>query len=245
MSLQSTGMFMAENIFRGPRYHNPGLGVLERRIATKVNKYNDLDEKTNWDDFYSKMGELDTRTRVYSSEPWERRNAVQSEPFEYAAAYDAESVFFLCLVFFCRMARKRKEANSSDLRNKRRILFESLLEKHVRVDHQILHMISTDLGGCDPEFMPMLEFMARYLHFPWNALGSTRRGGRHEFYLHDFLQRLMLNKIAAMREKGDPIPINERPYPISESNHGQGFTCIYRGLSSDKPSLLRVRFSLS
>ncbi|KAL5522464.1 hypothetical protein ACEPAG_8480 [Sanghuangporus baumii] len=150
---------------------------------------------------------------------WDKKALLQ-DSFRHGAVHDAESVFYICLLFFNRMWPLDERVRKSDIRDlqeARGKLFNVLVTRGFSLNSPRLRELPRmcfDAGERFDPFYRMLETIHSYLEFPWYNASSTGRGERYEFHLHDFMQRLLLAEITRLRKVGDPIYIEENPLPV-------------------------------
>ncbi|KAL5523290.1 hypothetical protein ACEPAF_1557 [Sanghuangporus sanghuang] len=217
-----TPMFMAEDVLstRNSSAMTPfsriSRKVLGQALNGCVDKYANNQEKREWDEFYEHFTEL--RWKI---EPEEDNDNALLQSFRHGAVHDAESVVYLCLLFFNRLWPfdeyiERSEIGS--LEENRGKLFEIFAGRRcgrptVRFDLPDRTSIATG-QRFEPAYN-MLKAMLSYVSFPWYNVAETGRRERYEFHLHDFMQRLILKEIRRLRSSGDPIFIEENPLPIT------------------------------
>ncbi|KAL5480743.1 hypothetical protein ACEPAI_9683 [Sanghuangporus weigelae] len=182
-----------------------------------VDKYSDCQEKHEWDKFYENFVEL--RWRI---EPTLNNDDKLVQSFRHGAVHDAESVFYLCLLFFGRLWPFDEHVDPSEiptLEANRGKLFEIFAGR--RCDNTVCFVFPGRASfGTGEKFEPiyaMLKTMFSYIKIPWYNVVATGRGERYEFHLHDFMQRLILKEIRRLRANGDPIFIEENPLPVKPS----------------------------
>ncbi|OCB91441.1 mitogen-activated protein kinase [Sanghuangporus baumii] len=217
-----TPMFMAEDVLSVRKskamapFSRISRTVLGQALDDCVDKYADHHEKQEWDKFYEKFTAL--RWKI---EPEEDNDNALLQSFRHGAVHDAESVVYLCLLFFNRLWPfdeyiERSEIGS--LEENRGKLFEIFAGRRcgrptVRFDLPDRTSIATG-QRFEPAYN-MLKAMLSYVSFPWYNVAETGRRERYEFHLHDFMQRLILKEIRRLRSSGDPIFIEENPLPIT------------------------------
>ncbi|KAL5522463.1 hypothetical protein ACEPAG_8479 [Sanghuangporus baumii] len=217
-----TPMFMAEDVLstRNSSAMTPfsfiSRTVLDQALNGCVDKYADHHEKQEWDEFYEHFTEL--RWKI---EPKQDNDNALLQSFRHGAVHDAESVVYLCLLFFNRLwpfdeCIERSEIGS--LEDNRGKLFEIFAGRRcggptLRFDLPDRASIATG-QRFEPAYN-MLNAMLSYVSFPWYNVAETGRRERYEFHLHDFMQRLILKEIRRLRSIGDPIFIEENPLPIT------------------------------
>ncbi|KAL5522454.1 hypothetical protein ACEPAG_8470 [Sanghuangporus baumii] len=220
---QGTPMFMAEDVLsvRDGSIMTPFSRFSEnvRSEVPKdcVDKYSDCQEKHEWDKFYENFAELQWRI-----EPTLNNDDKLVQSFRHGAVHDAESVFYLCLLFFGRLWPFDERVDPSEiptLEANRGKLFEIFAGR--RCDNTVCFVFpgraSFGTGEKFEPFYAMLKTMFSYIKIPWYNVVATGRGERYEFHLHDFLQRLILKEIRRLRANGDPIFIEENPLPVKTS----------------------------
>ncbi|KAL5522466.1 hypothetical protein ACEPAG_8482 [Sanghuangporus baumii] len=213
-----TPMFMAEDVLSVRNssvmtsFSRIYRTILGQALNDCVDKYADYQEKREWDEFYEHFTEL--RWKI---EPEEHNDNALLQSFRHGAVHDAESVFYLCLLFFNRLWSfdeyiKRSEIGA--LEENRGRLFEIFAGRRcgrptVRFD--FLERTSFAAGERFEPFYVMLKTMLSYVRVPWYNVAETGRRERYEFHLHDFMQRLILKEIRRLRSNGDPIRIEMNP----------------------------------
>ncbi|KAL5523298.1 hypothetical protein ACEPAF_1565 [Sanghuangporus sanghuang] len=219
-----TPMFMAEDVLsvRDGSIMTPFSRFSEnvrREVPNDcVDKYFDCQEKHEWDKYYENFAEL--RWRI---EPTLNNDDKLVQSFRHGAVHDAESVFYLCLLFFGRLWPFDEHVDPSEiptLEADRAKLFEIFAGR--RCDKNTVRFVFPDRTsfGTGEKFEPfyaMLKTMFSYVRIPWYNVVATGRGERYEFHLHDFMQRLILKEIRRLRANGDPILIEENPLPVKTS----------------------------
>ncbi|KAL5523289.1 hypothetical protein ACEPAF_1556 [Sanghuangporus sanghuang] len=212
-----TPMFMAEDVLSVRKskamapFSRISRKVLGQALDDCVDKYADHHEKQEWDKFYEKFTAL--RWKI---EPEEDNDNALLQSFRHGAVHDAESVVYLCLLFFNRLWPfdeyiERSEIGS--LEENRGKIFEIFAGRRcgrptVRFD------LPDRTIATGQRFEPaynMLKAMLSYVSFPWYNVAETGRRERYEFHLHDFMQRLILKEIRRLRAVGDPIFIEMNP----------------------------------
>ncbi|KAL5480762.1 hypothetical protein ACEPAI_9702 [Sanghuangporus weigelae] len=230
-----TPMFMARDVLKpresslmspaGPYGNLNVLDDTDRNVAYKNldGKYVLSDEKDAWDAFFrEKYKELE-----WSIRPAKKNDAEIQRSFKHGAVHDAESVYYLCLLFFNRMwlyDKRVKEPEVADLQAKRGHLFEYLRDRKGHPT-DLLEGLSRECFDTDEQLMPfynMLENMKGYLLVAWFNVASTGKGERYEFHLHDYMQRLLLEEISRMRNNGNHLLIEEFPLSIRTFNASEG-----------------------
>ncbi|OCB91431.1 hypothetical protein A7U60_g1309 [Sanghuangporus baumii] len=221
---QGTPMFMAEDVLsvRDGSIMTPFSRFSEnvrREVPNDcVDKYFDCQEKHEWDKYYENFAEL--RWRI---EPTLNNDDKLVQSFRHGAVHDAESVFYLCLLFFGRLWPFDEHVDPSEiptLEADRAKLLEIFAGR--RCDKNTVRFVFPDRTsfGTGEKFEPfyaMLKTMFSYVRIPWYNVVATGRGERYEFHLHDFMQRLILKEIRRLRANGDPILIEENPLPVKTS----------------------------
>ncbi|KAL5480756.1 hypothetical protein ACEPAI_9696 [Sanghuangporus weigelae] len=217
-----TPMFMAEDVLSTRNssamtsFSRIYRTVLGQALDGCVDKYADFQEKREWDEFYERFTEL--RWKI---EPEEHNDNALLQSFRHGAVHDAESVFYLCLLFFNRLWPFDEYIERSEigaLEENRGRLFEIFAGRKcgrptVRFD--LLERTSFAAGERFEPFYVMLKAMLSYVRVPWYNVAETGRREQYEFHLHDFMQRLILKEIRRLRSIGDPIFIEENPLPIT------------------------------
>ncbi|KAL5499275.1 hypothetical protein ACEPAH_1793 [Sanghuangporus vaninii] len=219
-----TPMFMAEDVLsvRDGTTMTPFSRFSEnvrREVPNDfVDKYSDCQEKHEWDKYYENFAGL--RWRI---EPQLSNDDKLVQSFRHGAVHDAESVFYLCLLFFNRLWPLDEHVDPSEiptLEVNRGKLFEIFAGR--RCDRNTVRFVFPDrtsfgTGEIFEPFYAMLKTMFSYVRIPWYNVVSTGRGERYEFHLHDFMQRLILKEIRRLRANGDPILIEENPLLVKTS----------------------------
>ena len=214
-------MFMAQDVIQPRDYgamHLYSSLVLTnlRNAALDVHdmKYADSDEKNAWDKFYStELGRPEWRAELSDDTP---------KSFLHGAVHDAESVFWICVLYFCRILPKGTDMSEDDwesIKRERGELFQklrmktpgeagSLTQGRVKffcvegIDHRLREIYSS------------LALIYNYSEMPWYNVAGTGRGEKYEFHLHDFMQRLLWKHIAQLRDAGDPILVEPDPLAV-------------------------------
>ncbi|KAL5522468.1 hypothetical protein ACEPAG_8484 [Sanghuangporus baumii] len=228
-----TSMFMASDVLEpressvmspaGPYGNLSVLDDTDRNVAYKNldGKYVLSDEKDAWDAFFRE----EYKKLEWSIRPVEKNDAEIERSFKHGAVHDAESVYYLCLLFFNRMwlyDKRVKESELADLQAKRGHLFEFLRD---RKRHLIERRLPRECFDTDEEVTPfykMLENIRWYLLVPWFNVASTGKGERYEFHLHDYMQRLLLEEISRMRNNKNHLLVEEFPLSIRTFNASEG-----------------------
>ncbi|KAL5480888.1 hypothetical protein ACEPAI_9829 [Sanghuangporus weigelae] len=239
-----TPMFMANDVLlpRQADIYIQSLVVqsLHTAVMDSSMKYSDDSERAAWNAFYSHLREIEL-IPAYPA----------SDVFRHGAVHDAESVFYLCLLFFNRIRRSSRANEPSNIEEERRWgdAFATLAQKRVG-SNLTSDTLRRDLQtGCDVDFVDLLSPINEYLGVPWYRAKSTGRGEQYEFHLHDFMQRLILKKIRELRQDGaDPIVISDKPRKVrmrkqsenAYSSHSRGLASIIssQGVPRDLPSLM-------
>ncbi|OCB91440.1 hypothetical protein A7U60_g1318 [Sanghuangporus baumii] len=216
-----TRMFMADDVLT-PRFRGMPTFTLfdeqfhDRILGDHIDKYATQEESDNWDDFYRHNISL----LKWNIEPKWDKKALLQDSFRHGAVHDAESVFYICLLFFNRMWPLNERVRKSDIRDlqeARGELFKVLVTRGFSLNSSRLRELPRQCFGAGERFDPfygMLRTIHSYLEFPWYNASSTGRGERYEFHLHDFMQRLLLTEIKRLRKVGDPMYIEENPLPV-------------------------------
>ncbi|KAL5523172.1 hypothetical protein ACEPAF_1439 [Sanghuangporus sanghuang] len=226
-----TPMFMANDV-RVPRespfsFQSPKAQFLYTAVMDSAMKYSDDLERAAWNAFYSHLTELE---HIIPSYP-------ERDIFRHGAVHDAESVFYLCLLFFNRMQRSSRANEPSSIEEERQWGdgFAKLTPKGVGFVALSSDILRRGLQtGFDVDFVDLLSSINEYLNVPWYRAKSTGRGERYEFHLHDFMQRLVLKKIRELRQDGaDPIAISDKPRKVRMRNQpDDAYSSHSRGLAS-------------
>lgn len=220
-------MFMASDVIKsrpiqifielgaGP-YASADIRHAAQSVLTNNKKYSDDHEKKFWDEFYS---------RKLKDLKW-----VGTE-FTHGAVHDAESVFCICLLFFNRMWPKGKTVGESDLpklKKARGAAFAHLARKRVGVADSRAFIETLPADGFDETFYNMLKTIYDYLSQPWYNVSSTGRGEPYEFHLHDFMQRVFLKEIDALRI--NDIFVDNCPLPVVATglSSGNAYASLFR-----------------
>ena len=214
-------MFMANDILV-PRDKTPLIFSKELTDTAKrpTRKYSNTTEKEAWDNFYQHLQNLEP---IHAVDP--------DDFFKHGAVHDAESVFFLCFLFFNRLQRVG-DGNANDVSEQETWgkAFNVLASKDADGAKPLGPRIK---DGIDSEFQRMISLMNDHLFIPWYNVKSTERKDIYEFHLHDFMQRLMLEEIDRLRKQGDPIWIQERPRKVrTRSATGRDYSGCSRGLDT-------------
>ncbi|KAL5499267.1 hypothetical protein ACEPAH_1785 [Sanghuangporus vaninii] len=240
-----TPMFMADDVL-APEVSLAGVfsDIAEgiRQAATLDNldeKYANHEEKLEWDGFYENFEHL--KQKIASR--WDKKNEIRTT-FRHGAVHDAESVFYLCLLFFNRLwplDEVVKESDVKALREDRGDFFDVLACRGS--NRNTARVFDLPRAGFvqgkkyDPFFV-MLQSIRMYLEIAWYNVAATGRGERYEFHLHDYIQRLFLKEIKRLRDSGDPINIEENPLGVTteSQNFGQLYSnsCSLTLLGSEK-----------
>lgn len=216
-------MFMANDILfprrnELMRNHDPETQetIEQEAIEDCVKKYFCDKEKTSWDEFYRGMSQIRWIVGRNVGDPVVDKKAPKPQPedrFVHGAVHDAESVYCLCLLFFNRMQRSGVEYGPETAKQ-RGEAFETLSRKQVDNQGTRAFMGYFLRDGFDSQFFDMLNTINRYLSVPWYNVNSTQRGERHEFHLHDFMQRLILKELHKMRQDKKPILLEKNPLRV-------------------------------
>ncbi|KAL5530961.1 hypothetical protein ACEPAG_3837 [Sanghuangporus baumii] len=246
-----TPMFMANDVL-APRdfafpFRSAKAQLLYSAVMDSAMKYSDDSESSTWNTFYS---------RLTGIEPINSSDA-EDDIFRHGAVHDAESVFYLCLLFFNRMQRSSRANEPSSIEEERQWgdAFAKLAQKRVGYVTLPTNILRGDLRtGFDADFVDLLSPINEYLVVPWYRTKSTGRGEQYEFHLHDFMQRLILKKIRELRQVGaDPIAISDKPRKVrmrkqsvnAYSSHSRGLASIIskreqkQGIPRDLPRLMK------
>ncbi|KAL5480886.1 hypothetical protein ACEPAI_9827 [Sanghuangporus weigelae] len=225
-----TPMFMANDV-PVPResalyFEIPVAQFLHTAVMDSAMKYSDDSERAAWNAFYSRLREIEL-IPAYPAR----------DVFRHGAVHDAESVFYLCLLFFNRMQRSSRANEPSSIEEERQWgdAFAKLAPKRVGFVALSSDTLRRDLRtGSNFDFADLLSPINEYLSVPWYRAKSTGRGEQYEFHLHDFMQRLILKKIRELRQDGaDPIAISDKPRKVRmRKQSGRGYSSHSRGLAS-------------
>ncbi|KAF8656847.1 hypothetical protein AX16_002394 [Volvariella volvacea WC 439] len=226
-----TPMFMAHDVIK-PRslFDMMPLPKKERlricaALARRPAYYSDSAEQAAWDEFYQK----DIQSLPWIADP--DADDPFLPPFQHGAMHDAESVFNLCLLFFNRfwpLNETVKESEMKGLMEDRGQVFQRLAKKRVtQVESRAYYRQELPEHGFynSNKFPSLFETpctINSYISIPWYNVEGTGRGQPHEFHLHDFMQRLLLQEIQRLRESGDPIRLEDNPLPVKAETQYSG-----------------------
>ena len=236
-------MFMANDVLL-PRMGQAQLTIelpsyLRSIRPSGVKRCHDEKEEIAWDHWYREQ----TTSLSWRFSRFDKVNP--SSYFKHGAMHDAESVFYLCILFFNRMWPRGEEIRSSDLsalRKERGKTFNALAQKQVGeitgIPYAALRVGGFPAGERFGSIYDTLNTINQYLGVPWYAIKGTGRGERYEFHLHDFMQRLLLNEIQRLRLSSDPILLEKNPIPVETVTQSSGNAYSH----SLKPFLTSVRF---
>ncbi|EJD02523.1 uncharacterized protein FOMMEDRAFT_147462 [Fomitiporia mediterranea MF3/22] len=161
-------------------------------------------EEAKWDSFYRDLGHIHY---VRKKNP--------EELFRHGAMHDAESVYYLCLLFFCRMVREGEHISDADFGKRqldRGYAFEGMAKKTAGDRETRPFGDGLPIIGFEREFFNMLSVIETYLVVPWYNVKNTGHGEPFEFHLHELMQRLILKEIRRLRVSSS-IPV--QVYPIA------------------------------
>ncbi len=199
--------------------------AMEEAKRSGTTQYANETEMAAWDNWYLEETQ---------SLKWVTSNPKFLVPdFKHGAMHDAESVFFLCILFFNRLwpyNEKVKASEASKMERGRGKVSEILARKIVgdgdtRAFPQA-RRLPTDGFQAGPKFdafHKMLNDIHFYLLIPWFAVKGTGRGERYEFHLHDFMQEVLLKEIQKLRDAGDPLHLKENPISVQVSSQSSGY----------------------
>ena len=225
-------MFMAEDVLSVRKCQSMiEFSMISEIVKNKAldavgDQYADRGEKESWDNFYQNFEGLQWKIM-----PRFENNELLQESFRHGAVHDAESVLYLCLLFFNRMwplGERIDQTELDTLEINRGTLFGVLARRNrseytLRLDH--LYRQGFGTGDRFDSFYGMLTAMHTYAAVPWYNVATTGRGERHEFHLHDFMQRLLLKEIKKLRATGEPVFIEECPLPVKTSLFSTTYGC--------------------
>ncbi|EJD07178.1 uncharacterized protein FOMMEDRAFT_144912 [Fomitiporia mediterranea MF3/22] len=220
-----TPMFMARDVLE-PRskihmsqFIEDVVNMIQAASADSGKQYRN-GEEAKWEGFYRDLTDI-----RYAN----RKNP--EELFRHGAVHDAESVFYLCLLFFSRMLRKGEEISDADL-YKREIdrgkVFEKLAKKSAGEGNTDPFSHDLPSSGFEVDFFDMLHVIYYYLKVPWYNVLQTGHGEPFEFHLHDFMQRLFLKEIYKLRISSS-IPLELYPLAVKSNVavHGDSYSSYF------------------
>ncbi|EJD08227.1 uncharacterized protein FOMMEDRAFT_164915 [Fomitiporia mediterranea MF3/22] len=220
-----TPMFMARDVLE-PRskrhmrsFVEDDVDMIQVAAASSVKQYHN-GEEAKWEGFYRDLGHI----RYVN-----RKNP--EETFRHGAMHDAESVYYLCLLFFSRMVREGEEISDDDLYKKqidRGEVFGQLARKKAGRGNSDPFPHELPSSGFEADFFDMLHVFYYYLKTPWYNVLYTGHGEPFEFHLHDFMQRLFLKEIYKLRISSS-IPLELYPLAVKSNVavHGDSYSFQY------------------
>ncbi|KAL5504987.1 hypothetical protein ACEPAH_7650 [Sanghuangporus vaninii] len=227
-----TPMFMAHDVIE-PRNLNYSRGLVEpkartiqKAVATGSDRYADNKEKDIWDNFFASERLERPQWKVLISDK------EMTDSFRHGTMHDAESVFWILLLFFYRMVPADKHVPPEELesmKEKRGKAFKHLREKKLEdrssCDFFAIGLHSLYTADDDEklrEIYASLEIINTYLLIPWYNVAGTGRRERYEFHLHEFMQRLLWKHIVRLRDSGDPIRVDRKPLAVKVDHQVTG-----------------------
>ncbi|KAL5499270.1 hypothetical protein ACEPAH_1788 [Sanghuangporus vaninii] len=226
-----TPMFMARDVLKlhqlslmspaGPYGNLAVLDDTDRNVAYKNfdRKYALSDEKDAWDAFFRE----EYKQLEWSIRPVMKSDAEIQRSFKHRVVHDAESVYYLCLLFFNRMwlyDKRVKESEVADLQAKSGHVFKYQRDRRIHLP-DLLERLPREYFDTDEQLTPfynILEDIREHLVILWYNDASTGKGERYEFHLHDYMQRLLLEEISRMRNNGNNLLIEEVPLSVRTLN---------------------------
>ncbi|KAL5532344.1 hypothetical protein ACEPAF_5914 [Sanghuangporus sanghuang] len=219
-----TPMFMAHDVIE-PRNLNYSRGLAEpkaraiqKAVATGSDRYADKKERDIWDEFFASERLERPQWKLLTSDK------EMTDSFRHGAMHDAESVFWILLLFFYRMVPAGKDVPPEELesmKEKRGKAFKHLREKKLgdrsSCDFFAIGLPSLYTADDDEklrEIYASLDIINTYLLIPWYNVAGTGRRERYEFHLHEFMQGLLWKHIVRLRDSGDPIRVDRRPLAV-------------------------------
>ncbi|KAL5483530.1 hypothetical protein ACEPAI_8762 [Sanghuangporus weigelae] len=227
-----TPMFMAHDVIM-PRNLNYTHGLVESKaralqkaVATGNDRYADNKEKDIWDGFFASERMERPQWKVLTSDK------EMTDSFRHGVMHNAESVFWILLLFFYRMVPAGKDVAPEEwesMKRKRGEAFKHLREKKLgdrsSCDFFVIGLPSLYTADDDEklcEIYASLDIINTYLLIPWYNVAGTGRGERYEFHLHEFMQRLLWKHIVRLRDSGDPIKVDRRPIAVKVDSQVTG-----------------------
>ncbi|EJD03341.1 uncharacterized protein FOMMEDRAFT_156731 [Fomitiporia mediterranea MF3/22] len=222
-----TPMFMANDVL-APRskdamhavpFDEEDVDVIRTAAANSGKRYRN-GEEAKWDSFYRGVDHINYVTKKNPE-----------ELFRHGAMHDAESVFYLSLLFFSRMVREGEEISDTDLYERqidRGKVFEQLAKKTAGEGNTEPFPRHLPSNVFEAQFYGMLHVIYKYLKVPWYNVVHTGHGEPLEFHLHDFIQRLFLKEIYKLRLSSS-IPLELYPLAVKSkiAVHGDSYSLQY------------------
>ena len=133
--------------------------------------------------------------------------------------HDAESIFWLIVLFFLRASPKGYDPKSDPNEHKRRQArtdtFKSFVMNKIGTSHDSraiprMHMLPPQLH----RFYNMLNRLDHYFRRAWHVLGTSE--GQHRFHAHNALQSTLLAEIKNLQADNSEIGINPTPLGVDD-----------------------------
>ena len=147
-------------------------------------------------------------------------NANISQGLVHAPLHDAESIFWLIVLFFLRACPKDYNPKSDPGEHERRRLrtntFESLVKNTIGTVQDTRATPTTD--ALPPQlhrFDDMLNCLSDYFSQAWHRLQIDEE--RHRFHAHNALQSVLLQEIQKLQARHMEIEINITPLGVNDN----------------------------
>ena len=181
---------LCDDFAQQPNTPSPFLSTAEKQVWNNFFKDKHLKDEDNFVKFDLRAG--------------------NRENVHHSAMHDAESVFYIMVLFFSRM-RRRSPGNKKTEEPARSKVFQNLVEKCFTEENKAFPPTLLD-GSIDPDFIEMLQTMRGYLSVPWYNFIDTGKGKANEFHLHVLMQKLILKKLFEM---GSDITLANSPQDVT------------------------------
>ena len=138
----------------------------------------------------------------------------------HTAMHDAESVFWLIVLFFLRASPKgydpKSDPNEPKWRQARTGIFKSFVRNEIGTGQDSrgipgVHMLPPQLH----RFCNMLNRLDHYFRRAWHVLGTSE--GQHRFHAHNALQSVLLAEIKNLQADNSEIEINPTPLGVDDN----------------------------
>ncbi|KAF8333716.1 hypothetical protein F5887DRAFT_675819 [Amanita rubescens] len=138
----------------------------------------------------------------------------------HTAMHDAESIFWLIILFFLRASPKGYDPKSDPNERKRRQARTSTFNSFVRNEigtvqdsrgTPVIDMLPPQLH----RFCNMLKRLDHYFRRAWHVLGTSE--GQHRFHAHNALQSVLLAEIKNLQADNSEIEINPTPLGVDDN----------------------------
>ena len=152
--------------------------------------------------------------------------------------HDAESIFWLIVLFFLRASPQgydpKSDPNEPKRRQARTSIFKSFVGNEIGTGHDSrgipgIHMLPPQLH----RFRDMLGRLNNYFCRAWNVLGTSEE--QHRFHAHNALQSVLLAEIKNLQADNTEIEINPTPLGVDDNPASIPLSQSYLGTKRSAP----------